>query len=358
VDPRRARGRSALSLGTRSAEIFVQANQPVSPALKRLLNTALFGIAIVLPLVWAVENIAFYNSPGNLVDPFTDANTYLAAGERLNAGHLLYQLQAGDRFVLTIPGIFDSPLLSPPPIAVVWRPIAATGIGFPLWVVSCWFALLGTIVFLLRRIGPWAALVVIALSFSLGEQLAVANMNSFAPAIFILAWRFQHRAMAGILLGSLTVVKLAPSAMVGWFTGTRRWMALLGFALTIASWLTVGAIGAGVASYVQYLGTVSEVSATHWSIAGLFGSAATYLFLAAGFAVAVVLGRRGRTRASFVAAVATSVLGTPALYASGLVGLLGALAPWAFRSTELPARASVSIAASPPRSSRSDGRPL
>ncbi len=58
-----------------------------------------------------------------------DAPTYLAAGERLNAGHNLYALVAGDRPVLLDPPYWIVPLLSPPPIAVLWRPLALLGSG-------------------------------------------------------------------------------------------------------------------------------------------------------------------------------------------------------------------------------------
>jgi len=317
----------------------------MSPGFRRVLNAVIYGLALLLPVLWAFENISFYNVPGNLVDPFTDANTYLAAGERLNAGHLLYQLQPGDRFVLLVPGIFDSPLLSPPPIAVVWRPLAAISFGSSLWVAGCWLALLGTIVFLLRRIGPWAGVAIIAMSFSIGEQLAVANINAFAPAMFLLAWRYQRRAVAGFLLGSLAAVKLAPGAAIGWLAGSRRWAAVLAFIGTLALWFIVGAIGAGLESYRDYLGTLGDVRPTGWSVAGLFGSWATYAFLALGCGLAFVLGITGRKRAAFIVAVFTSVLGTPALYASGAVGLLGATAPWAFdrRVVDEPEVATVDV---------------
>jgi hypothetical protein len=319
-----------VSVSSRAADSFDRVNTPLSSRVRNLINGGLYTLALILPLAFAIENINFYNVPGNLVDPFTDANTYLAAGERLNAGHLLYQLQPGDRYVLILPGIFDSPLLSPPPIAVAWRPLAALPFGYPMWVAACWVALFGTIVFLLRRIGPWAAVAVIALSFSIGEQLAVANINAFAPAIFLLAWRYQDRAIAGFLVGSLAAVKLAPGAMFGWLAGSRRRIASIAFVATLALWFVIGGLGAGFESYGQYLGTLGGVRPTGWSVAGLFGSAATYIFLAGGTGLAFVLGLRGMARASFVVAVATSVLGTPALYASGMVGLLGALAPWAF----------------------------
>ena len=53
------------------------------------------------------------------------AYVYLAAGERLNAGHPLYALSPGDRPLGMQPPYWTVPLLSPPPIAVLFRPLAA-----------------------------------------------------------------------------------------------------------------------------------------------------------------------------------------------------------------------------------------
>src|SRR5438874_8322160 len=76
-----------------------------------------------------------------------DAETYLAAGERLNAGHLLYALAPGDRPILANPAFYTYPLLSPPPIAVLWRPLAAlpNGWGIGLWWLTCVASIVGVL---------------------------------------------------------------------------------------------------------------------------------------------------------------------------------------------------------------------
>src|SRR4029078_7878141 len=90
--------------------------------------------------------------PGHL-EPVSDTQTYLAAGERLNAGHDLYRLRPGDRPVLVDEvGVF-APRTSPAPIAVLWRPFAALPFGVALWIAACWVALLGTVAFLVFRVG-------------------------------------------------------------------------------------------------------------------------------------------------------------------------------------------------------------
>ena len=64
-----------------------------------------------------------------------DAYTYLAAGERLNAGNHLYELRPGDRWIWINPPFWTVPLLSPPLIGVLWRPLAAlpSDSGLLLW---------------------------------------------------------------------------------------------------------------------------------------------------------------------------------------------------------------------------------
>ena len=57
----------------------------------------------------------------------TDAYVYLAAGERLNAGHDLYRLSPGDRVIASNPPYWDVPTLSPPLLGVLWRPLAVFG---------------------------------------------------------------------------------------------------------------------------------------------------------------------------------------------------------------------------------------
>src|SRR5687767_10188966 len=97
----------------------------LSPAGRRVIRALLLVLALGTPLAFARAHFIDFDGPGNRLDAFTDANTYLAAGERLNAGHDLYRLRPGDREVLIIPELFTQPLVSPPPIAVLWRPLAA-----------------------------------------------------------------------------------------------------------------------------------------------------------------------------------------------------------------------------------------
>ncbi len=73
----------------------------------------------VLAVWFAWRYTATFSEPSSYYPPFTDAVTYLAAGERLNAGHPLYSLAAGDRRVALEPTLSPAAILSPPPIAVI-----------------------------------------------------------------------------------------------------------------------------------------------------------------------------------------------------------------------------------------------
>ena len=74
------------------------------------------ALAVGAGLIVATAVVYYAQAPGYLGG---DARTYLAAGERLNAGHPLYALSPGDRPVAISPPWWTVPLVSPPFIAVL-----------------------------------------------------------------------------------------------------------------------------------------------------------------------------------------------------------------------------------------------
>ena len=319
----------------RLRETFAGWNPPVSPRIRVVLNVMLVGLVVATALLWVNANFDVYNKPDNAMEPFIDATTYLAAGERLNAGHDLYRLQPGDRPVLEWPGLYSAPLLSPPPIAVLWRPLAAVGWGYVAWIAATWVVLWATILFLVFRAGLWAVFLAAILCHAIGEQLAVGNANAFMPAVYVLLWRFRDRAWIGGLIAVAASIKLAPIAMAGWLIGTRRWRALAATVVTGVVVFVVAGLGAGFHSYVEYLGTLGGNTPTPLSLSGQTDIPwASYALLAGGVLIAIAIGRRYPT-ASWAVALLASVLGTPALYASGLVSLLALTAPLVGTGREL-----------------------
>lgn len=306
--------------------VATAAARDISPAGRRVIGMLLLVIAVGTPLAFARAHFIDFDAPGNRLDPFTDANTYLAAGERLNAGHELYRLQPGDRQVLIIPDLFTQPLVSPPPIAVLWRPLAAIPFGIHLWIAACWVALLGTIVYLVLRVGPPAALLAFLLSLPIGEELAVANVASFFPAVMVIAWRYRRRAWIGVPLGVIAAVKLAPIAMVGWLLAERHTRGIVAMAATIAGLLLISVLGAGVDSFLEYLKVVPTLKPSPLSLAGQTGIGwISYAVLVAGILLAASL--RRHPGIAFAVALVTMVVGTPVIYYGGLVVLLALAAP-------------------------------
>ena len=84
-------------------------------------------ISCVLPVLWAWQVLLVWNIPDDdLQDPWGDALTYLAAGERLNDSHLLYA------YIRRPTGIHDGELYCPTDIAATDRSDLATSRGSPV----------------------------------------------------------------------------------------------------------------------------------------------------------------------------------------------------------------------------------
>jgi hypothetical protein len=327
-------------------------------ATRRVVELA--AVAIAIGLILAL--LAAYFERGFIPG---DAFTYLAAGERLNAGHPLYELGPGDRPVVMEPPFWTVPLLSPPPIAVAWRPLAAlpAELGVYLWWALQVAAIVVAVGLLLRRQPLLTALAVIALSIPIVYEIGVGNLNGLILLGLVLAWRqtaFEDERGSGILVGLLAAFKLTPAMLGWWLLTTRRWSAVRWAIATGLVVLTVSVVGAGIDAHVRYLGIVTETAsqgARPLSLAGI----ASYLgvpaaiadrlpmvALATGFLAIALL--RDRPDLGFVIAVLTLVFGSPTVSINWFIYLLACLAPVAWplprptqeASAPLPSRAPVS----------------
>ncbi|HEX5823664.1 MAG TPA: glycosyltransferase 87 family protein, partial [Candidatus Limnocylindrales bacterium] len=242
--------------------------------------------------MFAARHFSMMLNPASLSVPFTDAITYLAAGERLNAGHDLYRLVDGDRQVLVLPWVSNAALLSPPPIAVIWRPIAALPFGYVAWLAACWTALLGTVFVLARRTGWAGVLIAAGLAPAIGEQLAAGNLASFFPGMLVLAWRYRGTSSAGLIIGAMASLKLAPIAIGGWLMGTRNWPGVAAAAATVVLATIVSILGAGIGSLAEYLSVAGTAAPSTTSISALTGiPVLSPALLLAGSLIAVLIGR-------------------------------------------------------------------
>jgi hypothetical protein len=326
---------------------------------RRLLT--LLIVAIAIGLLVAVQSVYFQRGfiPG-------DAFNYLAAGERLNAGHPLYALSAGDRPADIHPPYWTVPFVSPPPMAVLFRLFALLpgDLGAYAWWGCQLSALTAAIVLLMRRRPLLTAAAMIVLLVPLVYEIGVGNVNSFLLLGLILTWRaFANgaNATAGGLVGAMTPAKLTPAAAGWWLIVHGRWSAV-GAAIVAA--LVVGAIslvGAGVDNHVRYLeillgGGFSPSPLSLGGVAELLGAPATIARLVPFVAIAIglfaVWGLRRNPGPSFAAAVVTMIAGSPAVSVNWYVLLLALLAPaaWPLAAADVTAevdQARTKIAPSP-----------
>lgn len=249
-----------------------------------------------------------------------DAITYRAAGERLNEGRPLYApLQPGDRQVILLPGNSDAPIISPPLVAVIWRPLAALGdVGFWSWVIAAGIAVASTVILVLWRAPVVGSLLVLVSAPGIAQQLAVANVAAFfAPAVALI-WIHRHRTWVGSAIGVMASLKLAPIVLAAWLIGTRRWSALVALLLATAVCIVVSVVGAGIGVFGEYLDVARYTVPSLASLSGLTGiPAASYLMLAAFALLSVLAGRRDG--GSFAVADVGFTFFTPAFYVAAMV---------------------------------------
>jgi hypothetical protein len=193
--------------------------------------------------------------------------------------------------------------------------------------------LLGTIGYLVMRLGLPAAVVVAALSWPIGEQLAAANVSAFFPGLVLFAWLKRNEARWGTLLGAMAALKLAPGVMAGWWVGRHHGsgaMAVLAGAVFLG---IVGLVGAGIHSYIAYASIPGTTEPSSLSVAGRLGATwFPYVALTLGGVAAAALSRFPRL--SFSVAYLALLVGTPAVYVADFGLLVGFLIPFVRRSEE------------------------
>jgi alpha-1,2-mannosyltransferase len=259
----------------------------------------------------------------------SDAWNYLAAGERLNAGHPLYSLLPGDRPVPIVPPYWTVPLLAPPPVAVAWRPLALLGDpAMTVWAVAGLVATLATAGWILARGGLIAAAIIAAMAAPLALQSIAGNANGFLFGALVLVWVLRSRPwLAGALLAGAIAVKLTPVLLLVWVVATRRWRLLGG---TIAALGVIGVLslaGAGLQNHLDWLASVPRSLPVPTSLAGLTGLSSTVVLLVLVGFVALA-GWAGDERLTFSVAVVAAAIASPALYLGTLGIAAAAAAPW------------------------------
>jgi hypothetical protein len=258
--------------------------------------------------------------------PAGDAIGYLAAGERLNVGHALYALAAGDRPIPVDPPFFTSPFLYPPAFAVPWRALAAlpSMAGLAMWMGVVLFAMVGWLALQLVEGRMGTALLMAALGYPLALTAVTGNINGLLMVAFALVWQIRGReVLVGGLVGTLTAWKIFPGVLLIWLIATRRWRAAAWAVALLCAWGVIGLIAAGPSSTWTYLTqVVPGTQAMGISLAFLFAWAPlTFVLLGAGTVAVVGLGTR-RPRAAYVTALLTAILAWPSLGPASLAMLM------------------------------------
>ena len=282
-----------------------------------------------------------------------DSFTYLAAGERLNAGHSLYALVLGDRPVDMHPPLWTVPFLSPPPMGVLVRPFAllpGDSGAYAFW-FACLLAIGSVLVALGRRRPATTSVAVIVLSIPLAYEIGVGNVNGLLLAAAVGCWilvRDGRAAVAGPLAAVMVAVKLTPLPIGAWVVGAGGRRGLGGFVAGLVVVGVVSLLGAGFAAHLAYLDVARATATTGLSpfspgdlarMAGLPDPIPTLVptaLLLGGTLLAWILSGRGRPAAGFCVAVVAWTFGSPVVNINTPTLLLALLAPvaWPWQPSE------------------------
>jgi hypothetical protein len=296
--------------------------------LRRVVTTAARVVAFALVLLRIQEGIVASRTLAQ------DGIVYIAAGERLNAGHRLYALLPSDRPILLNPPFYDSPFVSPPFTAVPFRALALLPTDFVLglWWVVCFVAMAAVLLWFAWRLPVPTALLTVLLGTPIVFQLGHGNNQSLVLVGTIATWRLattSRERAAGWLTGLLTVVKLFPAMLVVWAAAGRRWAEVAAAIVATIILTIVSALFAGPSSFVEFLGThvsPTRVSLPGWLMGvGMSSTVAIVSVLVVGLLVVVALGRWPDL--SFVAAVLVMTYAPPAVNAHSQVLVFAILAP-------------------------------
>jgi hypothetical protein len=291
-----------------------------------------------------------------------DAIVYLASGERLNAGHLVYALSPGDRYVGVKPPYWTVPTLSPPFMAVVFRPLAALppDTGAYLWWFATMTAIGACLLALVRRAPIRTSIAMLILAIPIVYEIGVGNVNAFLLAGTLATWYFAtrgHQRASGVVVAFMVMAKVWPIALAWWLVVRRDWTAVRAGLATGVVLVAISLAGAGLAAHVTYLQVISNtvsVGTSDLSIAGLGRALGLSSSLAAFLPWIVFLGCTGsawlvrdRPAASFCLCVVAMVLGSSVVNINSYTLLLGLLAPAAWPISKPVAEAPYEPAESP-----------
>lgn len=255
---------------------------------------------------WSIAAAVFEAHEASTPRLLLDAFTYFAAARRLNVHHLLYALSPGDLPIKLHPPYWSVPILSPPFMAVIWRPLALLSYQHAAYIWLGLMALaMGWAAYQIFVVSPLAVAVAAP---GLGYLLGSGNVHGFLFAVLVALWIWRGRSWPAALLGMVTAAKVMPLVFLPWLISERRLRPLVAFFAAVAICGLIGILGAGLDATLQYPGIMLSSAPQPVSLSYLTGIRwLSDVLTLTGMAATVVL----RGRRSYQMAVITLVLFNP-----------------------------------------------
>lgn len=295
-------------------------------------------------IVAHVARIVLYDAP-YLLDPMhtqSDVWTYFAAGQRLRDGHQLYALQAGDLPVYLAPPYVTGPLLSPPLIGGIFRPLATfldPWVATHAWLWTTWIIFAVTIGLLIRRGSPLLLGAFLVMAPAIALTGVSGNLNALIVPLLVAAWWWAQRgrpARTGAAIALAAALKVTPGFLVVWLVARRAWRGLAAFALAFVALGLVSLVMAGPTNTLAYLDVMrytTNTGVSGWSLPATlagFGVDLPATGVLVGVAVVgsgLVFALRRRPGISWAVANVVSVIANPVLHLVAASLLVPGLAP-------------------------------
>jgi hypothetical protein len=317
-----------------------------APVVRALFVPALWQVVATAAVILALMYVGMVWRP-DLLLPTSDTGdpwNYLAAAERLRAGHPFTSIGPGDRPVIGFPRNFPLPLIAPPTVAVAWMPMLV----FPpdpamtLWAAGGFVSTMATVALLIMRGGIAIRILVAVLAIPLALTALSGNMNAYLVPVLLATWlgvRPSRRdgLLGGAAVGLATALRVGPALVGVLFVARRRWLAAGAAAVVLGSLVALSLLVAGTDAWTAYLQVSlgGSLKPTTLSVPGMLAAAgvapaiARYGVVVVWIVVAAAVALlRARPRIAFVVAIVGAVYATPVVRFEFWALLVAAGAPW------------------------------
>ncbi len=258
-------------LRTTAVTDAVSGHRLVAAPLRRVSAPRLMRALRLLTATWFLTILVFtpLSRATFLLDPGVignDVSNYYAAGQRLNAGHELYRLVPGDRPVPFYPPYVTVPLISPPPIAVLWRglELLPEQIAIRAWWLGGLVLMTTAVLWVIRRGSLLALAIVATQALDLAWTAWSGNVNAYIIPALVAAWAWHLRRplLAGVLAGLATAARLTPILLAWWGVVGGRSRFVAAMAVTLLMVLATSLLGAGIQNHLTWLEVARHTAST------------------------------------------------------------------------------------------------